>query len=88
MSGSYVHIKWIDFQKEMFSGGAPRELPRLSDTRWACRYAACRNLMDRLPAVIRVLDESSDEANPQRAVDARGLRSQIDFNFIGLLAVF
>lgn len=28
------------------------------------------------------------QANPQRAVDARGLRSQIDFNFIGLLAVF
>ena len=87
MSGSYVHNKWMDVQKEMFTG-APRELPRLSDTRWACRYAACRNLMDRLTAVIRVLDDISDEANPQRAVDARGLRSQIDLNFIGLLAVF
>ncbi|XP_034093508.1 zinc finger MYM-type protein 1-like [Gymnodraco acuticeps] len=70
MSGSYVHNNWMDVQKEMFTG-APRELPRLSDTRWACRYAACRNLMDRLTAVIRVLDDISDEANPQRAVDCR-----------------
>ncbi|KPP63112.1 hypothetical protein Z043_118657, partial [Scleropages formosus] len=31
--------------------GAPRELQRWSDTWWACRYLACRNLVDRLPAV-------------------------------------
>lgn len=43
----------------------------LSDTRWACLYVACINLMDRLTAVIRVLDEISDEANPQRDVDAK-----------------
>lgn len=87
MSGSYVHQKWLEIQKEMFSG-PPRELQRLSDTRWACRYIACRNLMDRLPAAIRVLEEISDETNPARAVEARGLLCQIDLNFIGLLAVF
>lgn len=31
---------------------APRELQQLSDTRWACRYFACRYLMDRFPAVV------------------------------------
>lgn len=71
----------------MFSG-APQKLPKLSDTRWACPYTACRNLMVRLTAVVRVLDEISDEANPQRAVEARRLCSRIDSNVIGLLAVF
>ncbi|KAF3837947.1 hypothetical protein F7725_009715, partial [Dissostichus mawsoni] len=79
MSTSYVHQRWLEVQKEMFSG-PPRELQRLSDTRWACRYIACRNLMDRLTAVIRVLEEISDEPNPTRAVEARGLLCQIDIN--------
>lgn len=44
--------------------------------------------MDRLTAVIRVLEEISDEPNPTRAVEARGLLCQIDIKFIALLAVF
>lgn len=69
-------------------GGQSREIPRLSDTRWACRYAACHNLLDRLPAVVRVLQEIGLERNGDRAVDARGLLGQIDLNFIGLLVTF
>lgn len=87
MSGSYVHNKWLEVQKEMFDG-PPRELQHLSDTRWACRYVACRNVMDRLPAIIQVLEDISEEHHPDRAVDARGLLVQIDLNFIGCLAVF
>ncbi|KAF3840229.1 hypothetical protein F7725_018946 [Dissostichus mawsoni] len=84
----YLEAEHLDaVQKEMFSG-PPRELQRLSDTRWACRYIACRNLMDRLTAVIRVLEEISDEPNPTRAVEARGLLCQIDIKFIALLTVF
>ncbi len=56
MSGSYVHQKWLSVQKEMYQG-APRDLQRLSDTRWACRYQACKNIKDRLPAVLRVLHD-------------------------------
>ena len=52
-SGSYVHTKW---HGKMYNG-QPRELPKLSDTRWACRHAACRNLLDRLPAVYHLLQE-------------------------------
>lgn len=87
MSGSYVHHKWLAVQRDMFDG-EPRELQRLSDTRWACRYVACRNVMDRLPAIIQVLGDISDEDNPGRAVEARGLLFQIDLNFIGCLVVF
>lgn len=87
MSGSYVHQKWLYVQKEMY-GGQPRELVKLSDTRWACRALACRNLMDRLPAVLRVLQDISTENHRDRSIDARGLLAQIDLTFIGLLATF
>ncbi|KAJ3582868.1 hypothetical protein NHX12_000159, partial [Muraenolepis orangiensis] len=72
----------------MFQGQPPRELPKLSDVRWACRFYACRNLMDRLPAVLRVLHDIDEEHNGDRCVEARGLHGQIDLNFIGLLATF
>ncbi len=87
MSGSYVLTKWLEVQREMY-GGQSREIPRLSDTRCACRYAACHNLLDRLPAVVRVLQQIGLESNGDRAVDARGLLGQIDLNFIGLLVTF
>ena len=87
MSGSYVHQKWLTVQKEMY-GGTPRELQKLSDTRWACRTVACRNLMDRLPAVLCVLQNISAENHRDRSIDARGLLAQIDLTFIGLLATF
>nr|XP_054592247.1 zinc finger MYM-type protein 1 [Nothobranchius furzeri] len=87
LSGSYVHTKRHSIQREMYDG-PPRELPKLSDTRWACRYAACHNLLDRLPAVCRLLQEIGLESQGDRAVDARGLLAQIDLNFIGLLVMF
>lgn len=74
-------------QSEMFEG-APRELQRLSDSRWACRYITCRNLTVRLSAVKRVLEDISEESHPDRAVEARGLLGQIDLNFTGLLSAF
>lgn len=70
----------------MFSG-APRELQKCRETRLAWCYAACKNFIERLTEVIRVLDEISDEANPARAVEAIGLRSQTFHFFIGLLVV-
>lgn len=56
MFGSYVHQKWLDVPNETYES-QPRELQMLSDTRWACRYLACSNLMDRLHAVLRVLHD-------------------------------
>lgn len=63
MSGSYIHPKWLDVQIEMYDGQV-RELSRLSETRWASRHTACRNVMDRLPAVMQVLEDISEEDNP------------------------
>uniref|UniRef100_A0A3B3RLL1 TTF-type domain-containing protein n=1 Tax=Paramormyrops kingsleyae TaxID=1676925 RepID=A0A3B3RLL1_9TELE len=87
VSWSYVHQKWLEVQREMFQG-APRELQRLIETRWACRYNACMTVRDRLPAIIRLLKEISEEPNGDRAVEARCLLAQIDLKFVGLLATF
>ena len=84
MSGSYVHTRWLNIQKERYAG-APRELQRLSETRWACRHIACRTVLDRLPAIIGVLEEIAAEHSGDRRVDACGLLAQIDLQFIGLL---
>lgn len=88
VSGSYVHLKWLAVQKELYPQQQPRELQRLTDVRWACRYMACRNLRDRLPAVLRVLQDITLENSGDRSVEARGLLSQIDLHFIGLLVTF
>ena len=48
VSGSFVHDRWLEIQKELFPGERQRKLQRLRDTRWSCRYAACRAVRDRL----------------------------------------
>ena len=57
VSGSFVHARWLEIQKELFPGERPRELQRLSDTRWSCRYAACRAVRDSLTVVLKLLNE-------------------------------
>ena len=54
VSGSFVHARWVESQQNMYqSQSVPvRELQRLSDTRWACRYAACTAVRDRLAALV------------------------------------
>uniref|UniRef100_A0A3B3RJL6 DUF4371 domain-containing protein n=1 Tax=Paramormyrops kingsleyae TaxID=1676925 RepID=A0A3B3RJL6_9TELE len=84
LSGSHVHIKWLDTQKEMCPG-TPRELQRLCDTRWACRHSACHTVLERLPAITCVLEKVAAENHGERSIDARGLLTQIDLQFIGLL---
>ncbi len=86
MSGSYVHQRWLETQKDM--NIAPRELQRIIDTCWACRYLACKTVRDTLPTIMRVLEEMAQEHNGQRAADAHGLLSQIDLRFVGLLETF
>ena len=82
LSGSSVHQKWQDIQRSMYQEDQPRELPRLSDIRWACRYYDCRKLMDMASSC------ATSKNNGDRSVEARGLRGQLILDFIGLLAIF
>lgn len=73
-------LKWLNIQKEMYDG-APRELQRLSETRWAFRHVACCSVLNRLPAIIHVLEEIAAKNSKDRAVD---VLAQIDLQFIRL----
>ena len=70
----------MSLQREMY--GRTRELQRLSDTRWACRFLALRNIMDTLPALKRLLQEIAQERHGEKTVEARGLLAQIDLEFV------
>lgn len=71
-------------QKDMYQG-VPRELQRLIETWWACRHNSCKTVKDRLPAIIHLLKQISEDRNADRAVEAKGLLAQIDLKFICLL---
>lgn len=51
--------------------GAPRELQRLIETRWACRYNACKTVRDRLPVIICLPKEISEEQDGDGALEAK-----------------
>lgn len=87
VSGSYVHQVWLDLQKEMYPNQQPRELKRLNDTRWACRVDACLVVKSRLPSILRLLHQIIEEDHGQRAVEARGLLSQMDEHFVSKLVL-
>lgn len=80
-----MHLKWLAVQKELYPQQQLRQLQALSNTRWACRYTACRNLRDRPPAVLELLQDLALERHGERSVEARGLVCQIDLQFTGLL---
>ena len=75
------------FKKEFFPGERPRELQRLSDTRWSCCYAACRAVRDRPTAVLKLLNELASGNNANRAVEARSLLSAVDMHFVVMLVL-
>jgi len=82
VSGSFVHERWVQIQKDMYPGEPVRELQRLCDNRWACRYAACKTVSSRLPSVVQLLTEIEAGDNAKRAVEARALLSSLDCTFV------
>ncbi|PIK39892.1 putative zinc finger MYM-type protein 1-like [Apostichopus japonicus] len=64
VSGSNFHQRWLQTQIDMFPEEQPRELKRLSDTRWACRAAACVVVKTRLQAFLRLLRPGSCITTP------------------------
>ena len=87
-SGSLMHIRWLEVQRRLNPSEPPRQLQRLCDTRWACRATACRNIRDRLPAIHELLTEIANDADSDRAIEARGILLQLDFTFVLLLNFF
>uniref|UniRef100_H3AMU5 HAT C-terminal dimerisation domain-containing protein n=1 Tax=Latimeria chalumnae TaxID=7897 RepID=H3AMU5_LATCH len=80
-SRSVVHDLFIQKQKELEPTKKPVELKKLSDTRWACQYAACWTIQKTLPAICATLTDVINQSNAHRATKARALNTLIDQSF-------
>lgn len=89
MASSKAHVVFVDVQKKMHPDRHPLELQKLSDTRWACRYAAINTVCRAYDSILSALDEISGSSDHSKAVEAKGLLFQVQsFPFIVSLVVF
>ena len=89
MSSSKAHELYLKKQTELHPTKQIRQLQRLSDTRWACRYFAVDAVCCTYDAIIATLEDISNSDNRGKAVEARGILCQIkSFKFLLLLIIF
>ena len=82
-----VHEVFVSLQVKY--GAVVRELGRLSDTRWACRYRNLAVLDERIGIVIEVLHQVQETCDADNVVHARGLLSQVQtVQFVACLKIF
>ena len=73
----------------MHSDKQPLQLQKLSDTRWACRYAAVNAWCRTYDCILATLEEIGDGSDHAKAIEAKGLYLQIaTFLFIISLVIF
>ncbi len=80
-NGSLCKRKCIKVPQEIYKGS-------VTPGGHVGRYQACKNIKDRLPAVLRVLHDIDVENRGERFVEAQGLLAQLDLTFIGTLVIF
>jgi hypothetical protein len=82
-----VHEIFIRLQKERDL--SIRELGRLSDTRWACRYRNIAVIIERFDVIIDVLCESQELNDSEIRVQANGILEQLrNYRFVTNLVIF
>ena len=76
-------------QRELYPDKQPRQLQRLSDTRWACRHGAINAVCCTFDAVVSTLSAIVNGNNGVKSAEARGLLLQVSsFRFVLCLVVF
>ena len=89
ISSSKAHTIFIEKQKTLHPNKQPRELKKLSDTRWACRHDAVNAICNAYDSLILALEEISERDDYSKAVEAKGLLHQIKiFSFVITLITF
>ena len=89
VSSTKAHHLFLEKQKELHPDKQIRELQRLSDTRWACRYSAVSTMCYTYDALLATLEEISDGSDQAKAVEAKGFLYQVkSFRFIFSLVTF
>ncbi|XP_066975444.1 zinc finger MYM-type protein 1-like [Macrobrachium rosenbergii] len=88
MSSAVLHELFLQKQNKLFPDKQPQKIKKLSDTRCACQYAACKVMLLKLPAIFQTLEEVANKHSGKRATDAAGLLNAVNFSFIISLVVF
>ena len=84
-----AHVVFVRKQSELHPTKPIRELKRLSDTRWVCRYSAVDTMCHTFDALLAMLEEIVDSDDHKKAVEAKGLLLQVkSFIFLLLLITF
>ena len=89
VSSSKVHVLFTEKQQQLHPNKRIMELQKLSDTRWACRYAAVNAVCQTYDSLLLTFEEIAESSDYSQVVQAKGLYHQLkSFTFILLLAVF
>ena len=89
MSITKAHDIFMQKQIELNPGKQPRQLPKLSETRWAYQYRAVNSICFTLDAIVETLQVIADGLHHDKAIEARGLLYQVqNFEFLLSLIVF
>ena len=73
MSASKAHILCVQKQVELHPGKQPRELQRLSDTQWACKYISLDSICTTLDAILLTLEIIGNGSDKTKRIEAVGL---------------
>ncbi len=89
MATSKAHVVFIEAQRKQHPDRHPIELQKLSDTRWACRYASINAICRTYDCLLLALEEITISSDHSKAVEAKGLLYQVkSFSFIISLISF
>ena len=89
LSRSVTHAVFLRKQSELQPDKPQRQLQRLSDTRWSCRYLAVDAVCSTFDSVLATLEEIANGEDRSRATEATGIWTQVQtFKFLVSLIMF
>ena len=77
MSTSKTHAIFLEKQGELHKEKQPKQLQRLSDTRWACRYFALDAIASTFDSILATLESIAEGHDKPKAVEATGILVQV-----------
>jgi hypothetical protein len=88
MSSSKAHVIYLEMQNQLHPDKQTRQLQRLSDTRWACRYLSLDVIASTFDSILATLDSVAEGSDKVKAIEATGLLHQIhSLKFISCLII-
>ena len=89
MSTNKVHTLYIEQQHHLYPNKPPRQLQKLSDTCWACRFLAVDAVCSTFRAILATLQKVVDSDDKVKVVEAKGILLQVHcFKFLTTLVTF